>query len=100
MKSFVSICFSTLLFSLAGHVSADLNSGSVSFRGTITHDLCNINTVTTPVVIACHDPVSGKAIITSVDLTKPESLRVLPAEVKMRWNNPQKTTGVMYVSYF
>lgn len=100
MKSIVPICFSTLLFSLAGPVSADLNSGAVSFRGSITSDLCNINTATTPVIIACHDPVSGKAIVTSVDLTKPGSLRVSPAEVKMRWNNPQKTTGVMYVTYF
>ncbi|KGD71085.1 type 1 fimbrial protein [Pantoea vagans] len=99
MKSFISICFTMLLICMAGPVSADLNSGVVSFRGAIVNDSCNINTVNMSVVFNCYDPASGRSVAASANLMNSDSLEALPAEVKMHWYNPEKTKGVIYVAY-
>ena len=43
MKSFLSVCISTLLIALAGPVIADSNSGMLTFSGAITNGSCNMN---------------------------------------------------------
>jgi hypothetical protein len=52
-----------------------------------------------PVVFDCFDPASGKAVATTADLMNPESLTKLPLEVKMHWFNPEKSKGILYVTY-
>ncbi|SUE06990.1 Uncharacterised protein [Pantoea agglomerans] len=44
-------------------------------------------------------PASGKAVVTTADLMNPESLTKLPLEVKMHWFNPEKSKGILYVTY-
>ncbi|MGC0952502.1 type 1 fimbrial protein [Pantoea agglomerans] len=99
MKSSLSICITTLLIALAGPVVADSNSGTITFSGAITNDPCNMNVGQNPVVFDCFDPASGKAVVTTVDLMNPGLLTELPLEVKMRWLNPEKSKGILYVTY-
>lgn len=99
MKSFLSVCISTLLIALAGPVIADSNSGMLTFSGAITNGSCNMNVGQNPVVFDCFDPASGKAVATTADLMNPESLTKLPLELKMHWFNPEKSKGILYVTY-
>ncbi|WP_192033896.1 type 1 fimbrial protein (plasmid) [Pantoea agglomerans] len=99
MKSFLSICISTLLIALAGPVIADSNSGMLTFSGAITNGSCNMNVGQNPVVFDCFDPASGKAVATTADLMNPELLTKLPLKLKMHWFNPEKSKGILYVTY-
>lgn len=99
MKLFLSLCFTTLLITLAGQASADPNSGTIIFRGAITNGSCNMNIGQNPVVFDCYDPARGKAVVTTADLMNPKSLTGLPVEVKMHWFNPAKSKGIIEVSY-
>ncbi|WP_191938833.1 type 1 fimbrial protein (plasmid) [Pantoea agglomerans] len=99
MKSFLSVCTSTLLIALAGPVVADSNSGTITFSGAITNGSCNMIVGKNPVVFDCYDPASGKAVVTTADLMNPELLTKLPLEVKMHWLNPEKSKGILYVTY-
>ncbi|SFO14132.1 hypothetical protein SAMN05428971_3077 [Candidatus Pantoea varia] len=99
MKSLLITCFTTLLITLAGPASADSNSGTITFRGAITNGSCNMNIGQNPVVFDCYDPASGKAVVTTANLMNPKSLTGLPVEVKMHWFNPEKTKGIIEVSY-
>lgn len=99
MKSLLITCFTTLLITLAGPASADSNSGTITFRGAITNGSCNMNIGQNPVVFDCYDPASGKAVVTKANLMNPKSLTGLPVEVKMHWFNPEKTKGIIEVSY-
>lgn len=99
MKSFLSVCISTLLIALAGPVIADSNSGMLTFSGAITNGSCNMNVGKNPVVFDCFDPASGKAVATTADLMNPELLTKLPLELKMHWFNPEKSKGILYVTY-
>ncbi|WP_337010905.1 type 1 fimbrial protein [Pantoea sp. AS142] len=98
MKLFL-ICFTTLLMTLAGPVNADSNSGAITFSGAITNGSCNMDVGQNPVVIDCYDPASGKAVVTTADLRNAKSLSSLPVEVKMHWLNPEKSKGILYVTY-
>lgn len=99
MKSFLSVCITTLLITLAGPVIADSKSGTITFSGAITNGSCNMNVGQNPVVLDCYDPASGKAVVTTADLMHPEVLTKLPLEVKMHWLNPEKSKGILYVTY-
>ncbi|MCX2202095.1 type 1 fimbrial protein [Pantoea agglomerans] len=99
MKSFLSVGISTLLIALAGPVIADSDSGTITFSGAITNGSCNMNVGQNPVVFDCFDPASGKAVVNTADLMNPESLTKLPLEVKMHWFNPEKSKGILYVTY-
>lgn len=99
MKPSLSIYITTLLIALAGPVVADSNSGTITFSGAITNGSCNMNVGQNPVVFDCFDPASGKAVVTTADLMNPESLTKLPLEVKMHWFNPEKSKGILYVTY-
>jgi len=99
MKSFISVCITSLLIGLAGPVIADSHSGTLTFSGAITNGSCNMNVGQNPVVFDCFDPASGKAVVTTADLMNPELLTKLPLEVKMHWFNPEKSQGILYVTY-
>ncbi|MDQ1210876.1 type 1 fimbrial protein [Pantoea anthophila] len=99
MKSFLLTCFTTLLMTMAGQVSANSESGTITFRGAITNGSCNMNVGQNPAVFDCYDPVSGKAVTTTADLLTLKSLTDLPVKVKMHWFNPQKNKGILYVTY-
>lgn len=99
MKSFLSGCTITLLIALAGPANADSNSGTVTFSGAITNGSCNMNIGQNPVLFDCYDPARGKAVVTTADLMNPKSLSGLPVEVKMHWFNPEKSKGIIEVSY-
>lgn len=99
MKSFISVCITSLLIGLAGPVIADSNSGTLTFSGAITNGSCNMNVGQNPVVFDCFDPASGKAVVTTADLMNPELLTKLPLVVKMHWFNPEKSKGLLYVTY-
>jgi len=99
MKPFLSACIATLLIALAGPVIADSNSGTLTFSGAITNGSCNMNVGQNPVVFDCFDPASGKAVVTTADLMNPELLTTLPLEIKMHWLNPEKSEGLLYVTY-
>jgi type 1 fimbria pilin len=99
MKSFLSACITTLLIALAGPVIADSNSGTLIFSGAIINGACNMNVGQNPVMFDCFDPASGKAVVTTVDLMNPKLLTELPLEVKMHWLNPEKSKGILYVTY-
>ncbi|MBA5702425.1 type 1 fimbrial protein [Pantoea agglomerans] len=99
MKYFLSVCTSTLLIALTGSVIADSNSGTITFRGAITNGSCNMNVGQNPVMFDCYDPASGKAVVTTADLMNTELLTKLPLEVKMHWFNPEKSKGILSVTY-
>jgi len=99
MKSFLIICFTTLLISLAAQATADSNSGTITFRGAITNDSCNMNIGQNHVMFDCYDPARGTTVVTTVNLMNLKSLTGLPVEVKMEWLNPEKTKGIIQVSY-
>ncbi|MCX3308241.1 type 1 fimbrial protein [Pantoea vagans] len=99
MKSLLITCFTTLLITLAGPASADSNSGTISFSGAIANGSCNMNIGQNPVVFDCFDPARGKSVVTTADMMNPKSLTGLPVDVKMHWFNPEKTKGIIEVSY-
>ncbi|KAA5931675.1 type 1 fimbrial protein [Pantoea sp. Bo_2] len=99
MKFLLTTCLSLLLMALAGPARADSQSGTIIFRGAITNGSCNMNIGQNPVVFDCYDPARGKAVVTTADVMNPESLTGLPVEVKMHWFNPEKSKGIIEVSY-
>jgi len=99
MKSFFIICFTTLLITLAGPATADSNSGTITFRGAITNDSCNMDIAQNHVMFDCYDPARGTAVVTTANLMNLKYLTGLPVEVKMHWFNPEKTKGIIEVSY-
>ncbi|WP_292986134.1 type 1 fimbrial protein [Pantoea sp.] len=99
MKSLLITCFTTLLITLAGAARADSHSGPITFSGAIINGSCNMNIGQNPVGFDCYDPARGKSVVTAVNLMNPKSLTGLPLEVKMQWFNPEKTKGIIEVSY-
>ena len=99
MKSLLMTCFATLLITLAGPANADSDSGTISFSGAITNGSCNMNIGQNPVVFECIDPVQGKSVVITAEMMNPQSLNGLPMVVKMHWLNPEKSIGIIEVSY-
>ncbi|WP_293772652.1 type 1 fimbrial protein [uncultured Pantoea sp.] len=99
MKSRFSLCLSALLVTLVGPVSAGSQTGTLIFSGAITNGSCDMNLTQNPVELNCYDPASGKAIVKTADLMKPETVTGLPIEIKMRWINPEKNKGIIEVTY-
>lgn len=99
MKSLLMTCFATLLITLAGPANADSDSGTISFSGSITNGSCNMNIGQNPVVFNCIEHAQGKFVVTTADMMKPQSLNGLPMLLKMYWLNPEKSKGIIEVSY-
>ncbi|MFB6327261.1 hypothetical protein HA42_05225 [Pantoea deleyi] len=99
MKLRFSLCLAALLATLAVPASAGSQAGTIIFTGAITNGSCDMNLTQNPVEFDCFDPASGKAIVKTADLMKPETLTGLPIEIKMHWINPDKSKGIIEVTY-
>lgn len=99
MKIIFSLCLSPLLVTFSVPVSAGSQAGTITFSGAITNGPCEVNLTQNPVIFDCYDPASGKTIVKTTDLTKPEKVSDAPLEIKMHWINPEKNTGILEVTY-
>ncbi|UZH01190.1 type 1 fimbrial protein (plasmid) [Pantoea anthophila] len=99
MKSFLLAGFTTLLMTIAGAASAGSDSGTITFRGMVTNDSCDMSTGKNQVVFSCYDSGRGKTTLTTADLRNLHALNRLPAEVKMHWLNAEKTRGILSLTY-
>lgn len=99
MKSLFFACFTTLLITLADPVSADSNSGTITFIGAVSNGSCNIDLGEKRVTSVCYDPNLDKVVTTVADPMNAKSLAGLPVDTKMQWFNPERTKGILYVTY-
>ncbi|MHA6313810.1 MULTISPECIES: type 1 fimbrial protein [Pantoea] len=102
MKLSLNACLATLLFTLFGQsASAESlsSSGTISFSGAIVNGSCDMNVMQNPAALQCTDPMTGKMVVSTLDMTKSQKMGQLPFTVETKWLDAAKRQGMVTVTY-
>lgn len=98
MKSRFYLCLTALFFSMATCAWAD-NSDTITFKGAVVNDSCNLDVAQNPIIVSCYNSLKHGPVNTAADLMNLKSINSLPVVVNVSWLNPEKSKGIVYVDY-